>query len=340
MEQFSKQKTLDLQGGLFLIKYESAESQDRPPKVMIAVEPGSENRIDVILPPTVEEPILWSPGACLVARSAEGGRLTVTVSPSQPNGSTVARVQVTKLSNDPTGTHASQPAGAPAPETAPVELDLSTFRVMGHVAGLGDVLADAQSWIAGPAAPSRIECIAIEWPAKPTNLSLRYAVRLGGQRPMTTESVEAGKFAGTRGRALPLVGATLEISGPAARGYQLEVDAIFLGSPQMRVMGQRVVLSGPTGREPLVGLRAGIGPVSGNKSDHRKRDTEPDSPKSTQLGAKKPRERVRVFRGVAAGMARSAAAETEVASRGESARAGQSGRVRVFAGGAARKKRT
>jgi hypothetical protein len=54
------------------------------------------------------------------------------------------------------------------------------------------------------------------------------------------------------------VGATLDIAGPSAGGYQLVADAMFLGAPQMRVAGQHVVLSGPTGREPMVGLRLAI----------------------------------------------------------------------------------
>jgi hypothetical protein len=72
---------------------------------------------------------------------------------------------------------------------------------------------------------------------------------------MQTPLVPTGTFAGTRGRALPLVGAILELTGPQAAKHQLEVDALFLGSPQVRMTGQRVVLSGPTGREPLVGVR-------------------------------------------------------------------------------------
>jgi hypothetical protein len=67
--------------------------------------------------------------------------------------------------------------------------------------------------------------------------------------------LEAGTFAGTRGAALPLVGAILEITGPGVDGVRLVVDALFLGSPRMTVTGQRVVLSGPTGREPMVGIR-------------------------------------------------------------------------------------
>jgi len=73
---------------------------------------------------------------------------------------------------------------------------------------------------------------------------------------------ELGSFAGSRGHALPLTGIVFELSGAASSDYQLSVEAAFLGSPTMRVIGRRVVLSGPTGREPLIGLRVNLEPIN------------------------------------------------------------------------------
>ena len=251
MEAVSQQKVLEMERGLFLIKYESSESTDSPPRVAIAAEQGSENTVELIVPPDAE-PILWSPGASVVARAKQKCRLRVIVTAAMPNGSTAARVQVLPLSVDPEGVKERQLAAA--------QLDLSEFRVVGHVAGRGDVTADANNWLAGPLAPSRIEGIAIQWPGKPRDLVLRYAVTVGGSRPIMGQFVEAGAFAGTKGNALPLVGVTIEIDGLAALGRQLAVESIFLGSPPTKIVGRRVVLAGPTGREPLVGLRVRIEP--------------------------------------------------------------------------------
>ena len=261
MEQNSQEKTLEMGRGLFLIKYESTSSSDRPPNVRVVVDRGSEDAIDLILPPEADEALLWSPGATLVARANRPGRVRVIVAAREPNGSTSARVNVATLSTDPEGLEQRQ------------ALDLSQFRLLGHVAGRGDIEVDADTWVAGPLAPSRIEGIAIKWPNGLRGISLRYAVTVGGPKPISGRFVDAGAFAGTRGRAMPLVGATLEIFGSAASSYQLAVESIFLGSPQMKVMGQRVVLSGPTGREPLVGLRVRIESVnlagsSGSRSVH------------------------------------------------------------------------
>jgi hypothetical protein len=252
MDAVSQQKILEVDKGLFLIKYESSESTDSPPRVAIAAEPGSENAVELIIPPDAEQPILWSPGASVVARAKQKCRLRVIVTAAEPNGSTAAKVQVLPLSVDPEGVKSRQRAAA--------QLDLSEFRVVGHVAGRGDVTADADNWVAGPLAPSRIEGIAIQWPGKPRDLVLRYAVTVGGSRPIMGQFAEAGAFAGTKGNALPLVGVTIEIDGVAAYGRQLAVESIFLGSPPTKIVGRRVVLAGPTGREPLVGLRVRVEP--------------------------------------------------------------------------------
>jgi hypothetical protein len=88
-------------------------------------------------------------------------------------------------------------------------------------------------------------------------LELRYAVKTAGQAG-PAKMVDLAGFAGTRGRALPLTGVVLEMSGGAALNCQFLAEALFLSSPILRAVDQRVVLSGPTGREPLVGLRVSI----------------------------------------------------------------------------------
>ena len=123
------------------------------------------------------------------------------------------------------------------------------------MAGIGDVFAGAQEWLAGPSAPSRIEGIAIEWPDKPRDLTLRYAVTTAKPQAASGRMMDLGTYAGTRGRALPVVGVLLELTGPGASRHEISAEAIFLGSPQVRATGRRAVLAGPTGREPLVGFR-------------------------------------------------------------------------------------
>jgi len=150
------------------------------------------------------------------------------------------------------------------------------------VAGVGDVFAGPDEWLAGPSAPSRIEGIAIEWPDKPCDLTLRYAVKTAKPQAASGRMMELGSYAGTRGRALPIISVLLELSGPGASNCEICAEAIFLGSPRMRATGQRAVLAGPTGREPLVGFRVHV------KELEKSVDSAPRSSRSSG--------RVRIFR--------------------------------------------
>jgi len=252
------QKSIVVNRGLFLVRYESAHDVFFPPQARVFVEPGSERHLSVILHPDRNGPLLPGPGTCLVVRAVETGKLCVELTAGQANGSLAAIIKLVPLSEVN-----SAPNPQPQFEAAPVaELDLTAMRILGHVAGIGDVIVGPNEWIGGPAKPSRIEGFAIEWPGLPGHINLRYSAKIGGRGATAADAVSVGMFAGTRGRALPLTGATLELAGAVAASYQFAVEAVFLGSPKMRLTGERVVLSGPTGREPLVGLRIGLEPIN------------------------------------------------------------------------------
>ncbi|MCK1368325.1 hypothetical protein [Bradyrhizobium sp. 62] len=296
MKSTNLQKSLDLQKGLFLIRYDSAEDASQPPKVSLSADPQSAGSIEFLLPPDVEEPVLWSPGASIVVRLSVPARLQVEVSARSAGGSLGARIQSASLSTDPLGLAALEEA----------EIDLSGLRLLGHLAGRGDTFVGLGEWLGGPIAPTRIEGLGFDWSGRPQNFGLRHSVRVGGlgeSRP--TEFVEAGGFSGTRGKALPLVSATFEVFGPAAHSYEISADAIFLGSPQMKVTGQRIVVSGPTGREPLVGVRLQI--ASTRRAAAQAQISARSVPIATPADAPEPKGvtrsgsgRVRVFRSRAA----------------------------------------
>lgn len=187
------------------------------------------------------------------------GQLLVEVSPSRPKGSAVATVKIETLNQGNPGLNVMIGESDQTQGTAvPTEPSTSDFRVLGHVAGRGDVFGSSNEWIGGPAAPSRIEGLAIEWPNKPRDLTFRYAVTAGRLDAVSNTPVDVGTFVGTRGRALPLVGVALDLSGAEASRYELVAEALFLGSPVTRARGHKLTLAGPTGREPLVGIRLGI----------------------------------------------------------------------------------
>jgi hypothetical protein len=258
-----QRKVVELDRGLFLVHYKSA-GDEAAPKVVVAAAPGHEERLQIFTHPDSDSHTLWEPNTSLVVQATEPATLQVEVIPAYPNGSRVAAVRIEPVRQ---GQPRLQVSVDESTESAidraidEITPNVGDIRILGHVAGIGDVIVIPNQWVAGPSAPSRIEGIAIEWPRRPSGIELRYAVKSGAAQIPSGNLVGPGEFAGTRGRALPLTGIILELSGELSDKYQLSAEAIFLNSPVMRVLGKRVTLSGPTGREPVVGLRLNVEPI-------------------------------------------------------------------------------
>jgi hypothetical protein len=277
MERTNQQRTVTVDRGLFLVRYAAAEDQEQPPRVRLSADPSSKKDISFVLYPDNDEPILWEPDTCLVVRATAPGKVAVQVIPVEEGGSISATVRIEPLSQ----------GKAMSPTTIHASYDFDDLRLVGHLTGLGDVTVKADEWLGGPLSPMRIEGIAIDWPEKPSDLEIRYAVKTARPMPMSGQTSELGSFAGTRGRAMPIVGLMLELSGSAAAKYQFSVEAIFLGSAATRIISNRIVASGPTGREPLVGLRLTLRCVDA---------AEEIVTKTSANGREPSADRVRVFR--------------------------------------------
>jgi hypothetical protein len=282
MERDTQQQMVAINRGQFLVRYATAEDEERPPKVALAPDPVSTKDISFLLHPDHNEAVLWQPGSCLVVTAMAAGKLSVEVIPAHEGGSAAATVKIEPLSQGQ-----AVPLSIPKKKRGSTSGNLRDFHILGHVTGIGDVTVNADEWIAGPSAPARIEGISVAWPGKPRDLELHYAVKTARPQPISGRKMDLGSFAGTRGKAMPIVDLLLELSGPGAENFQLSVEAIFLGSPALRKTGRRIVLSGQTGREPLVGLRLSVENVG----------TVARPPQKPSTSNRRPSEgRVRVFR--------------------------------------------
>lgn len=286
----NQQKSIMVDRGLFLVRYAAAKDQTQPPMVKVAVDPKSSQDVSFILYPDQNEPVLWQPDTCLVVRATAPAKLAVEVVPMHRGGSTAATVQIESLSQS----KAASPSRIQNDRSGQSQVR-GAFRVLGHLTGRGDITVNADEWLAGPSAPSRIEGISLDWPGRPSGLEIHYAVKTARPQPISGQTVELGAFAGTRGKAMPIVGLMLEISGPTAENYQLSVETIFLGSPTTRTTGKRIVVYGPTGREPLVGLRVNLSSERISTAAHTERSKKPQAerPKKKSRQSVGP---IRVFR--------------------------------------------
>ncbi|GKQ49957.1 hypothetical protein [Bradyrhizobium sp. Ce-3] len=262
MNEQIQQKTIDLARGLFLVRYNGADDKTSPPMVRVYADRASVNNCNIISGPDAVNGTLFAPESALVVSVARPSRVIVEVTAGRAGGSTAANIKFEPLTQ---GQPISQPASDPFDTYEPATYEPaagprehSDLKLLAHVAGLGDVTVGPNTWIAGPSAPARIEGISLEWPNKPHDLNLQYAVKFARPQRGDNQFVPLGTFTGTRGRALAITGFSLEASGPSADRYAISAETIFLGAPALRVTGNRIVVSGPSGREPLVGLKLNL----------------------------------------------------------------------------------
>jgi hypothetical protein len=254
-EERTNVEVISVAAGLSVLRYISAEDTAVPPKVR--VDPRSEGRrLNFVSVPGEAEHVLRAPGAAIVLIAESESEIAVTIirepqaRPAAVNlhlehlaGATSSRTREAPRVGGSVGTSRWQP---------------SQVSIIGHVARRGDVRVASGEWLGGPEFPIRIEGLEIRWPDIPGDLQLEYSVVIGGNTLRKLPACRVNEFAGTQGRAAPLVGLTMVLSGDAKYSYRLRADCLFLGTQIISQTGQRVILSGPTGREPLVGLRLWI----------------------------------------------------------------------------------
>ena len=98
MERGKKQQTVNVDRGLFLVRYAAAEDEVQPPKVMVSADPPSNKDVSFLLHPDHNEPVLWQPETCLVVRALAPAKLAIQVVPLRAGGSVAATVKIETLS--------------------------------------------------------------------------------------------------------------------------------------------------------------------------------------------------------------------------------------------------
>jgi hypothetical protein len=266
--------------GLYVLRYVSAGAADDYPFVAVRLSPNDGHGISLMSMPGGSVDGLEAPGDCLVVRAERPGALSLTVAATQANGSLDSELRLERI-----GAASDAPSRRPTPPTirtvaARTEPKVS---VLAHVSRRGDVVSEQGEWICGPDLPIPIEGLEIQWPDKPSGVDIRYTVAVSRSNQMRVLEGTVGQFAGTRGKATPIVGFDLALSGPGASDYELRAAALFLGAPIAAKSGSELTFMGPTGREPLVGVRVAIALV-GNSREIASRTAVRKSAAKKQLG--------------------------------------------------------
>lgn len=237
--------------GLFVLRYASSRGGLDAPTIALSAFPGS--GVEILSSGDQAQPRLHAPGDAVVVRSAQDSSLQATIIPQRAGGSRDAQLVFERIS-------VSVPTLAGAPVLPPPAVRQRTQPgMLAHVARRGDVVVAPGEWVCGPQLPMIIEGIEIVWPDRPADVDIAASCVMDARGHRASPVVASGTFLGSRGKAAPIVGLSLRLVGPGATSYRLNVEALFLGAQVRSVSGASVEVTGPSGREPLVGLRLTVG---------------------------------------------------------------------------------
>jgi hypothetical protein len=194
------------------------------PGVRISMPPAPGTQQDLVKISTFR-PDGWldfAEGAALVRVERGPAQVLVTVYQSLgANADTAPRLQVLRLTPD-AGAPA-QAAVAPGVAAAPPP---ASADIVAHVQRVGDVAGHFGAWTGTRGSGSWIEGFVVTPPKGLTPADLEYQGVLG--RGWLSPWIEGGKFCGSRGMALPLLGLNVRLRGEAAKTHECTYFATFV----------------------------------------------------------------------------------------------------------------
>jgi hypothetical protein len=194
------------------------------PGVRISMPPGSAGGADAVSISTFREDG-WLEGqdAAALVRVAKGpAQVLVTVyqAPAAPPES-APRLQVMRL-----GPEAGGEARGLAPIAGSAAAAVENPDVVAHIQRAGDVPGRIGEWVGTRGSGQWIEgfSLAPHDGIEPSDIEYQAVLGRGWLSPW----IEGGKFCGSRGMALPLLGLKVRLKGAAARTYECNCSASFV----------------------------------------------------------------------------------------------------------------
>ena len=235
--------------GLYLLRYVSAPTGKSCPSIAVNQHPNNRD-ITLIAAPGGSDTCLEAPGDCMVVRADAPGSLSLVAAADGHDAKIDAEIRLERIIGASESENASRKAIA-RPDQSPA--DPGAISILAHVSRRGDVIVEPGEWIGGPDLPLPIEGIEIRWRRQPHGVELAYSA--GSGRMNQNRPASVGEFVGTRGRAAPLTSLELSLTCKVGAEYELVAEALFLGAAIVSQRGRKLSFAGPSGREPLVGLR-------------------------------------------------------------------------------------
>ena len=205
------------------------------PGVRITPAPGLAGRPEAVSVSTFREDG-WLNGTAALVRVTDGSaQILVTI--YQHKGLDAApRLQVLRLSGEPTAAPAPESASAHVSASAPATVVESAQPaanpdVMAHIQRSGDVGCPLGEWLGLKGSRQWVEGFGLAPLDGIPPEDLEYQAVLG--RNWLSPWVESGKFCGSRGMALPLLGLKVRLKGAASKTLECTYSATFVDGTEI-----------------------------------------------------------------------------------------------------------
>ncbi len=226
---------MTLESGLFCVFQTPGSAPPDPatglPGVRITPAPGIAGRPEAVSVSTFREDG-WLNGTAALVRVTDGSaQILVTI--YQNKGMDAApRLQVLRLSGDPTTPDVPAdgvaPNGGPAPQPAE---PVANPEIMAHIQRMGDVGCKLGEWLGIKGSRQWVEGFGMAPSEGVAPEDIEYQAVLG--RNWLSPWVEGGKFCGSRGMALPLLGLKVRLKGAAAKTHECSYSATFVDGSEI-----------------------------------------------------------------------------------------------------------
>lgn len=278
---------LPVKKGLHVLRYIAATDMMRPPRVLVMGKPGASEGLSLLFSPDADEGVLARFDDCVAIRATHPAVVMVTTMADPLCVSTDVELKLEPIDRaERSASRELQTAAATAP--APT----GRFLVEGHMQKLGDSRAGPSGWLGSATGDERLECFSVAWLELLKGVRLSYGCEMLGRGRQTARV--PGQLVGTKGQSTAISRVFFELNGSHAAEWEFVITAAFRGAPPRTAVGQKVEIAGPSGQEPLIGLKVEL----------RERDIAADdimipAPAAAMAAAAAPeRARVRVFRAV------------------------------------------
>lgn len=246
MDQERRSSTVNVEPGLYVVRYVSSEPAGSSPLAIVRPIAGFEPHVDLISAPGQRPGVLEVPGHSLALIVRRHGNVEVSLDA----GDAEAKISVELLTRAAVGAsdygQLEQPYRGRSVSPSEVEM-------LGHVYRLGDVSVPQGEWLGGPDAPAPIEGLECRVSGGRVGVAIQFMNSL--QRGRWSDWVRPESFAGTRQRGSALTALRLRLEGVDAGMFTLDAEAMFLGSSSVKRSGQTIELASPSLADPLVGFR-------------------------------------------------------------------------------------